>query len=518
MWHRTLLQEDHTYLIFRILISFSLVSEPNECFSNRNLFFQKGRYMESNTIYSQEKPLRTFLLSANMINNMQNIRADILQILGSAIESVRGDNAIRRDVRFSGGMLRLNSHDIVLERYNRVFILGAGKASAYMAQALEEQLDRRIGDGLISAKYGHSTDLRHLRLIEAGHPTPDDNSVKAAQATLSLAQSANESDLVVCLLSGGASSLWCLPQGSLTLADKVTTTQALLRSGANIHEMNSVRKHLSEIKGGRLARAASPARFVTLVISDVIGDDVTVIGSGPTVADPTTFQDSWMILEKYDLIPALPRRVIEYLRNGARGDIEETPKPGESAFRDNVVSVVASNVQALRAAQEAAGDLGYSTNTVGTDISGEARQIGKKLVHKARQTGMHINDGSRPVILLAGGETTVTVKGDGRGGRNQELALSAAIELEGTDNIVLASVGTDGTDGPTDAAGAIVDGTTVRRGHQLGMDAAAYLADNNSYEYLNAVDALVRTGPTGTNVMDMQIIAVTGQSSHTGTQ
>jgi hydroxypyruvate reductase len=474
--------------------------------------------MESNVICSQEKPLRTFLHFANMISNMQNIREDILQVLGSAIESVRGDNAIRRHVHVSDGTLSVNSHDIVLERYKRVFILGAGKASAYMAQGLEGQLDRRITDGLISVKYGHATDLRHLRLIEAGHPTPDDNSVKAAQAALNLAQSANEGDLVVCLLSGGASSLWCLPQEPVTMEDKALTTKALLRSGASIHEMNSVRKHLSAIKGGRLARAVYPARLITLAISDVIGDDMTAIGSGPTVADPTTFQDSWTILEKYDLIPALPRKVMAHIRNGMRGHIEETPKPGESAFRKDIVSVVASNIQALRAAQEAAGDLGYSAKVIDTNISGEARQVGRKLVHKARQTRMQVNEGTRPVILLAGGETTVTVKGNGRGGRNQELALSAAIELEGTDNIVLASVGTDGTDGPTDAAGAIVDGTTAGRGRQLGMDAAAYLAGNNSYEYLNNVGALVRTGPTGTNVMDLQITVVTGQRNRPGTQ
>lgn len=440
---------------------------------------------------------------------MWNIRDDILQVIRSAIRSVHGDTAVRRHVQFSQGVLRIDSSDIAMDLYERIFVLGAGKASAHMAHGLEELLGDRINDGLISVKYDHTVDLQRLKLAEAGHPTPDKNSVKAAQATMRLAQSWHEKDLVFCLLSGGASSLWCLPQEPITLTDKIITTEALLRCGAEIHEMNTVRKHLSAIKGGRLATAVYPAQLITLAISDVIGDDMTAIGSGPTVADPTTFQDSWMILEKYNLTSVLPNTVIEFLQAGVAGHIVETPKPHEALFKRNLECIVASNKLALQAAQEAAHELGYTTQIIGTDISGEACHVGRELAHKAKQTAAQANEGTQRMILLAGGETTVTVTGHGKGGRNQELALSAAMELEGVENVVLASVGTDGTDGPTDAAGAIVDGSTVRRGRQLGMDAKAYLADNNSYVYFDRLGDLIQTGPTGTNVMDLQVIAIT---------
>jgi hydroxypyruvate reductase len=443
-----------------------------------------------------------------MTGSMRSVRKDILQILKSAVKSVRGDDAIASHVHLSGGTLQVDSHNILIDRYERIFILGAGKALAYMARGLEKQLDGRVSGGLVSVKYGHSIALQRPGLLEAGHPTPDANSLKAARATMRLAQSCGANDLAFCLLSGGASSLWCLPCQPLELADKAITTEALLRCGAGIHEINTVRKHLSAIKGGRLARAIFPARHVTLAISDVIGDDMTAIGSGPTVADPTTFGDSRMILEKYNLISALPDKVIRHINSGIGGHIEESPKPHESFFEENIVCIVASNRLALRTAQETAGELGYGTQLIGSDISGEARQAGKKLARKARQTSAQIRQGTRPVVLLAGGETTVTVTGHGRGGRNQELALSAAIELKGIENVVLASIGTDGTDGPTDAAGGIVDGSTVDRGQQLGMDAAAYLADNNAYAYLDKIGDLIRTGPTGTNVMDLQVMII----------
>jgi hydroxypyruvate reductase len=436
---------------------------------------------------------------------MQNLRADIMQIFKSAIRSVRGDTAIKRHVQLSSGEIGIDSSRIALDKHSRIFVVGAGKASAYMAAGLEEQLDSRITGGLISVKYGHSLQLSSLKLIEAGHPTPDEKSLKAAQAIMRIARSSRAGDLVFCLLSGGASSLMCLPQESLTLTEKVETTERLLRCGADIHEVNTLRKHLSAVKGGRLTRAISPAHLITLAISDVIGDEMTAIGSGPTVADPTTFQNAWAILEKYDLFQVLPENIVEHLRAGVNDRVEETPKPDDSLFKDNIVCIVASNRQALQVAKDAASELRYMARVAGADIKGEARLVGRDLARKAKE----IREGRWPVMLLTGGETTVKVTGHGKGGRNQELALSAAIELEGVGNVVLASVGTDGTDGPTDAAGAIVDGSTVTRGRQLGMDARAYLEDNNSYKYLDKIGDLIRTGPTGTNVMDLQVIAVT---------
>jgi glycerate-2-kinase len=314
---------------------------------------------------------------------------------------------------------------------------------------------------------------------------------------------------VICVLSGGASAMWCLPAAGITLDDKVRATGELLRCGADIHEINAVRKHLSGIKGGQLAAAVHPARLVTLLVSDVVGDRIDSIGSGPTVADSTTFGDALAVVERRGIEPALPGSVLKRLRAGAGGDLPETPKPGETAFALADQCIVASNASALAAAAESAGRLGYATHVLDEPIEGEAREAGPSLLRTVREL-LARGAVRPPAMILGGGETTVTVRGGGKGGRNQELVLAAAIELAGTGGCVIASAGTDGIDGPTDAAGAFADGTTVRRGMERGLAARRHLDRNDSYTYFDALGDLIRSGPTGTNVMDIQVVAVVG--------
>ncbi len=292
------------------------------------------------------------------------------------------------------------------------------------------------------------------------------------------------------------------------LTDKAKTTSLLLASGADIHEMNAVRKHLSGIKGGRLAAAAFPAATVTLAISDVVGDELSSIGSGPTVADHSTFAKALSIVEKYGLGARMPEAVMRRLKNGATGEIEETPKPGDPALSRAYSCVIASNEIALEAAKEAAQDLGYASTILSSRVTGEAREVGVWLASLARQVKSGDGPISPPAMLLSGGETTVTLKGSGRGGRNQELALSAAIALDGSDGLAVASVGTDGVDGVTDAAGAFADSTSIERGKRLGLAANSFLEANDSYSYFEALGDMIVTGPTGTNVMDIQVVVI----------
>lgn len=436
------------------------------------------------------------------------LRQHARAIVESAIAAVDPELAVRRLCRRSDENLILARNVLPLNKLRSVHLLAAGKAAPRMAKALEELLGNRISSGLVATKRDHSLPLAFCETIECGHPLPDENSVTAARRALQVAEAAQENDLILCLLSGGGSAIWSAPAEGLTLEDKIKVTRLLLASGVEIHEVNTVRKHLSAIKGGHLAAAAFPAIVVTLAISDVIGNNPASIGSGPTTADPTTFAQAVTILEKFRLWHKLPPSVASYLAGGARGEIEETIKPSDPRLKNAHFEIVADNQTALSAAKQRAEELGYHVETLSSELSGEAREVGKQLADRARGFRRDSERKGRRYALLAGGETTVTVRGKGKGGRNQELALSAAIVLDGVAGVVLTSVGTDGTDGPTEAAGAIVDGETIQRARAAGIDVGQYLEDNNSYPLLEATGDLVITGPTGTNVMDIQVVLV----------
>jgi len=341
---------------------------------------------------------------------------------------------------------------------------------------------------------------------EAGHPVPDQNSVDATRDVAELLREVTPRDLILCVLSGGGSALLTLPAGGITLADLQATTQLLLRAGATIHEINALRKHLDMVKGGGLARLVNGAPIVTLILSDVIGDDLSVIASGPTVPDPSTFAEAWQIVQQFDLADQLPAAVRARLSLGAAGEIADTPKPGDALFDKVQTVIIGSNAQAAQAAEQAARQLKFNTLLLTTQAQGEAREVAKVAAAIAQEIARYNRPVPKPACVIIGGETTVTLKGRGLGGRNQEIALAAAIALDGLPNTLVAALGTDGTDGPTDAAGAIALGETLRRARALGLDAQAHLADNDAYHFFQALGDLIVTGPTGTNVNDLLFI------------
>jgi len=383
-------------------------------------------------------------------------------------------------------------------------VVGAGKASMAMATALEQKFSDHSFDGQVIVPHGYIESFperqsppQHIRVREGGHPHPNEASQQAAIEALQMAEALGAEDTLLVLLSGGASALWSLPSSGLTLKDQQAINQQLLKCGADIHQINTVRKHLSAIKGGQLASVAWPARTVTIAISDVIGDDSSVIGSGPTVADPTTWQDCLDILKYFDI--KVPSNILRLVKLGVNKDYIETPKPGSERLQNTAFHLVASNEDALMAARQAAKQLGYHVVSVDRGVQGEAREIG----HMMAQRMLRVRPGE---CFIWGGETTVTLRGSGRGGRNQELVLAAACELKRTGiNGVLLSGGTDGVDGPTDAAGGWATSQTAQLIQSQGMDPEEALRDNNAYPCLQSIDHLLLTGPTHTNVMDIGI-------------
>jgi hydroxypyruvate reductase len=377
-----------------------------------------------------------------------------------------------------------------------------------MAQAMERLLGRRIAGGLINVKYGHLAKVRRIELHECGHPVPDEAGVRGAERIAAIAREAGPEDLLVFLGSGGASALMPSPAPPITLEEKQATTRLLLASGANIHEVNAVRKHISLLKGGQLVRLAHPATVVSLLLSDVIGDDLDVIGSGPTAPDASTFAVAHAVLDKYGLLDKAPRAVMERIEAGRRGEIPETPKPGDDLFERVQNLVVGSNALAVTAAAAEARRLGLRPLVLSTLIEGETRDVARMHAAIAREAVLSGRPVKPPLCLISGGETTVTLRGDGLGGRNQEFVLAAAMDLAGLANVVVLSGGTDGTDGPTDAAGAIADGRTISRAGELRLNAAKLLANNDSYHFFEPLGDLVKTGPTNTNVMDVRLVLV----------
>ena len=404
--------------------------------------------------------------------------------------------AVLRHVRLDRDTLIAGGRRYRLSSFRNIYVIGAGKASAQMARAMERLLGARITAGEINVKDGHGAPLRRIQINECGHPVPDQRGVDGARRIARMASQATADDLIVCLISGGASALLPLPAPPITLAEKQKTTRLLLHSGASIHEMNCVRKHISQIKGGQLARLAYPATLLTLILSDVIGDDLDVIGSGPTVPDRSTLADARAIFKKYGI------------GNKLRAASQETPKPGDRIFEKTHHVIVGSNALAVDAAEAEARLLGFHTLVLSTFLEGEAREIARVhagIAKEIRATGRPVKT---PACVISGGEPTVTIRGKGLGGRNQEFALAAALDIAGLQNVVILSAGTDGTDGPTDAAGAIADGTTLVRAQALGLNAPAFLANNDSYRFFEATGDLVKTGPTGTNVADVQLLLV----------
>ena len=430
------------------------------------------------------------------------------RIFRAALRAADPYAAVLRHVRVNQDVLIAGKRRYPLQAFRQVYVIGAGKASAEMARALEKLLGRRIAGGLVNVKYGHTAKLRRVELNECGHPVPDEQGVTGARRIAAIARDAAKDDLVLAVISGGASALLPAPAGPITLEEKQRTTQLLLRSGANIHEMNAVRKHISEIKGGQLSALAQPATVISLLLSDVIGDDLDVIGSAPTAPDASTYGRAWDVLEKYRIADQVPSSVRERLQRGMAGELPETPKPGSRELERTQNVIVGSNQLAVDAAAEEARALGWRTLVLSTFIEGETRDVARMHAAIAKEILKSSRPLKRPACLISGGETTVSIRGQGLGGRNQEFALAAAIDLAGLPDVTVLSGGTDGTDGPTDAAGALADGTTLARAEKLGLNAPAFLQDNDSYHFFEKAGGLLKTGPTKTNVMDVRIVLV----------
>lgn len=436
-----------------------------------------------------------------------------LDIFRAALAAVDPHRAVKKAVERHGSRFFAGTDAYDLDRFKRIFVVGAGKATARMALAVEESLGAAIERGLIIVKYGHTAELAKIEQREASHPFPDEAGVQATREILETVRNADENTLVICLLSGGASSLLVQPAPGVTLEGKQKTTRLLFDAGASIDQVNCVRKHLSVVKGGRLAQAAYPAPVLALILSDVIGDPLDVIASGPTAPDSTTFLDAAAVIEKYGLRHLLPAMVAAFLERGVAGKEAETAKNGETCFLRTRNVIVGGISIALAAARDKASAAGLPCRIITAALKGEARDAARTLAGIAVETRSRLNPGER-CCLVSGGETTVTVRGPGIGGRNQELALAFAVQIDGVAGITLLSAGTDGTDGPTDAAGAIVDGETARKARQAGIDPEGYLVRNDSYSFFQQYDSLtgdaahLLTGPTGTNVMDVQIMCI----------
>lgn len=436
---------------------------------------------------------------------VSQLRGHAREIFVAGVQGAEPLAAIQRFVRVSGDCLHVADVIYDLGEFHHLYVVGAGKAAARMGVALEELLGDKISDGVAVVKYGHALPLTRIRVIEAGHPVPDEAGLGGARQIMALCEAAGAGDLIVFLISGGGSALLPAPADRLSLEDKQRTTQALLASGATIAEVNAVRKHISRIKGGRLARSAAPATVASLVISDVVGDSLEDIASGPTVPDRSTYSDCLRIMQRYGLQEKIPSAVMDRLTWGAKGGIAETPKPDDPVFRNVRNFIVGSNRTAMAAAERHAEALGYHTSILSDAVEGESREVAAAHAQFLKGMQKRLDPGRKPTCVLAGGETTVTVRGGGLGGRNQEYAVAAAREIDGLEGIVALSAGTDGTDGPTDAAGGIVDGSTIARGKGKGLDADEFLRRNDSYHFLDATGDLLRTGPTLTNVMDLQV-------------
>ncbi len=433
-----------------------------------------------------------------------DLRDQAKEIISAAIEAVKPDRLIRESVRREGEILRIGEQSFNLNRFEKIFVIGAGKASAPMAREMENVLGKRLTDGMVTVKYGHGQPCRKIKIREAGHPVIDQNGLSASEQILQMVDTAGKNDLVICLISGGGSALLeKLPEG-ISLSDLQKLFELLLNCGATIDEINTVRKHLSLVKGGQLARAIAPATCLSLILSDVIGDPLESIASGPTAPDPTTFSDAWQVIEKYRLESALPASIGNYLKKGVAGEAPETLKPGDPIFRNVHNLILGNNLKALQAAREKAKEFSYRPLILTSRVQGEAREVARVLAAMVQDVLTNALPVSRPACLLLGGETTVTLRGKGKGGRNQELALAALLAMKNfRKDYLIVSCGTDGTDGPTDAAGGMASPQVWENARAQGVDPLPFLENNDAYHFFRKTGGLIMTGPTGTNVMDI---------------
>jgi len=437
---------------------------------------------------------------------MPSLRKHANQIFRHVLDILDPGQLVKEKVSIRDSTLIVEEREYNLNNYENIYVVGGGKACAPMAKAMEGLLGDKIDNGIIVVKYDHGLSLKKIETVEASHPIPDENGERGASDILRLLSGTGEKDLIICLISGGGSALLVQPHKGITLQDIQTASAELLACGATIDEINTVRKHLSSIKGGQLAKAAYPSTLITLMLSDVVGDPMDIIASGPTVPDESTFEDAYAIIQKYTLEEKIPNIVCGFLRSGKMGEIEETPKNGNKIFDNTQNVIVGSNKIALDAAEKRAKDLGYNTIVLSSLVEGESRDVAKFFAAIAKEVSRTGTPVSKPACIIAGGETTVTIRGKGKGGRNQEFALSAAMEIEGFEGVVILSAGTDGTDGPTDATGAIVDSNTCKDARKkFNLNAEEFLSRNDSYNFFKKTGEHIVTGPTMTNVMDIMI-------------
>ena len=446
-----------------------------------------------------------------------------LTALEGALSAVDPKRIIQSRIILKHSRLKVQDREFDLNAFRKIFVVGGGKASGKMAEALEEILGNRISAGIVNIPYKEthtsnqvkttetpspSSRIGTIKLQQASHPIPDEAGLEGTRGILELASQAGKDDLIFCLISGGGSSLMPLPRGKISLSDKRLITESLLRSGATIDEVNTVRKHISDFKGGMLAKAAYPATIVNVILSDVIGDPLDFIASGPTVPDSTTFKDAIEILKRYRLWKTLPKPVTFVLIEGEKGRIPETPKKGDKVFRKVHDFVIGNNRLASLATCKALQEQDIVPLLLTSYLEGEAKHVGTMLGSIAREILKSGNPSPKPCGIVAGGETTVTVIGDGKGGRSQELVLGAALKISGLKGAIVASLSTDGVDGPTPAAGALADGETISRSLGQKLDARSFLANNDSYSFFSRMNDLIFTGPTETNVNDIALIVV----------
>jgi glycerate-2-kinase len=453
------------------------------------------------TIKNKEELIRNGETKLN-----RKARALALRSLESALNAVDPKQIIKSKLLLKNLTLHVNGYSIDLKKFRNIYVIGGGKASGSMAEALEQVLGNRITNGLVNVPRSSKNKTDIIKLHEASHPIPDEAGVEGTRRMLKIAEQAKEDDLVICLISGGGSSLMPLPRGKISITDKKKITNALLKCGATINEINTIRKHISDFKGGWLAKKAYPATILNLILSDVVGDPLDFIASGPTVPDSTTFINAIKVLKKYRLWSKAPASIRKVLSDGEKGIILETPKADDEAFKRVYNVVVGNNRLASLTAQKYLKSEGLNTLLLTSTLEGEARHVGIMLASIVHEVSVSGNPVPKPAGIIAGGETTVTVTGKGLGGRNQEIALAAAQKLNDMNGVVVASLSTDGVDGPTDAAGAIADGKTLVRAAKMGLTPEEYLAENDSYHFFSKLGDLIFTGPTGTNVNDVSVI------------
>lgn len=427
------------------------------------------------------------------------------EIFLAGVESILPEKLIQSQVKLSGDVLQIAEKKLPLSTFSHIYVLAAGKAAALMAKEVESILGDKITGGHVITKYGHGTELKYLTLTEAGHPIPDAEGMKGTEQLLDIARKANENDLVICLISGGASALMADFPKDATLDDLKRTNELLVKCGADITEINTVRKHLSKVKGGQLARAIYPATCVSLILSDVIGDRLDVIAFGPTVGDSSTFSDAMAVIEKYSLKDSLPATMLHYLHEGTKGFIPETPKPDNPIFQKVQNYVIGSNRIALESAAKTATELGFKSHIVTDSLQGDFTEVADFILKEIEN---HASVGNKPVCLLFGGEPTVKVSGNGLGGRNQHLALYLSTKIDQEKDITILCAGTDGTDGPTDAAGAVIDNETIANAARKNINQQIFLQNSDSYHFFQQVGGHIITGNTGTNVMDIIVALI----------